>query len=110
MTDPGIIRTAAAAVLLTLGCLAMLSASIGLLRFPDFYSRIHPAGKSDTLGISFILTGLMVWEGFTMVSLKLLIMLVFMLIASPTATHALAKSAYIAGVGHWKKEKGGDAP
>ncbi len=98
------------AVLLVLGCLAMLSASVGILRFPDFYSRIHPAGKADTLGITFVLTGLMVREGFTLVSLKLLIILVFMLIASPTATHALAKSAYIAGLGHWKKEKGKDAP
>jgi multicomponent Na+:H+ antiporter subunit G len=108
MTDPGLLRTAATAILLALGCLAMLSASVGILRFPDFYSRIHPAGKSDTLGIAFILLGLMVYEGLTLVSLKLLIILVFMLIASPTATHALAKAAHIGGLRHWKKEQ--DAP
>lgn len=110
MNEPGLLRTAVTGLFLALGCLTMISASIGLLRFPDFYSRIHPAGKSDTLGISFIMTGLMIWEGFTMVSLKLFIILAFMLIASPTATHALAKSAFIAGVGHWKKEKGKHAP
>ncbi|MDQ7772393.1 MAG: monovalent cation/H(+) antiporter subunit G [Elusimicrobiales bacterium] len=108
MTEPGLLRTAATALLLALGCLAMISASVGILRFPDFYSRIHPAGKSDTLGIAFVLAGLMVWEGFTLVSLKLLIILVFMLIASPTATHALAKAAYQDGVPYWKKGKGED--
>lgn len=108
MTDPGLLRTAAAAALLALGCLAMLLSSVGMLRFPDFYSRIHPAGKADTLGLALILAGLMIWEGLTLVSLKLLIILIFTLIAAPTATHALAKAAFLDGLLPWKKEKGRD--
>lgn len=105
--DAAGLRLLLTAALLGAGCLLMLTASVGLLRFPDFYSRIHPAGKSDTLGIAFILLGLMVHEGFTLVSLKLLIIIAFTLIASPTATHALAKAAFMAGHKHWKKEKDG---
>lgn len=103
--DLASLRLVLTAVLLTFGCFMMLSAAIGMLRFPDFYSRIHPAGKADTLGILFILAGLIVHEGLSLVSLKLLIIMAFMLIASPTATHALAKAAHIAGLKHWKKER-----
>ncbi|MEW5905994.1 MAG: monovalent cation/H(+) antiporter subunit G [Elusimicrobiota bacterium] len=106
MTGPEGLRELAAGVLLASGCFTMISASIGILRFPDFYSRIHPVGKSDTLGIALVLLGLMVYEGFTLVSLKLLVILVFMLIASPTATHALAKAAFLEGLKPWKR--GGD--
>ncbi|MBU2573647.1 MAG: monovalent cation/H(+) antiporter subunit G [Elusimicrobia bacterium] len=105
--DAAGLRLLATAALLTAGCFLMLAASIGILRFPDFYSRIHPVGKSDTLGITFILLGLIVHEGFSPVSLKLLIIIVFTLIASPTATHALAKAAFLAGLKPWKKEKDG---
>ncbi len=101
------LRLLATAALLAAGSLLMLAASVGILRFPDFYSRIHPAGKSDTLGITFILLGLMVHEGFTLVSLKLLLIMALTLIASPTATHALSKAAFLAGLKPWKKEKDG---
>jgi multicomponent Na+:H+ antiporter subunit G len=103
--DLASLRLIVTAVLLTFGCFMMLSAAIGMLRFPDFYSRIHPAGKADTLGILFILAGLVVHEGLSLVSLKLLIIMAFLLIASPTATHALAKAAHIAGLKHWAKER-----
>ena len=105
--DLDALRLVLTAVLLTFGCFMMLSAAIGLLRFPDFYSRIHPAGKADTLGILFILAGLVVHEGLSLVTLKLLIIMAFLLIASPTATHALGKAAHIAGLKPWKKD--GDA-
>lgn len=103
--DLAALRLILTAALLAFGCFLMLSAAIGMLRFPDFYSRIHPAGKADTLGILFIFAGLIVHEGLSLVSLKLLIIIAFLLIASPTATHALAKAAHIAGLKHWKKER-----
>ena len=102
--DLDALRLVLTAVLLTFGCFMMLSAAIGLLRFPDFYSRIHPAGKADTLGILFILAGLVVHEGLSLVTLKLLIIMAFLLIASPTATHALGKAAHTAGLKPWKKD------
>ena len=67
-------------ILLALGCFFIIVASIGIIRFPDFFSRIHPVGKSDTLGQLLILSGLAVYEGFTLVSIKLLIIFTFILI------------------------------
>ena len=103
--DLSALRPVLTALLLGFGCFMMLSAAVGLLRFPDFYSRIHPAGNADTLGILFIFAGLAVHEGFTLVTLKLLIIMIFLFIASPTATHAVAKAAHTAGLKHWKKDR-----
>ena len=75
------------------------------MRFPDFFSRIHPAGKSDTLGQLLVLTGLIVYEGFTLVSIKLIIIIIFILIANPTAAQALVKAAFIAGLKPWKQKE-----
>jgi len=99
-------RTIISGILIFLGCFFVVIASIGLVRFPDFYSRIHPAGKSDTLGQTLVLLGLAIYEGFSLISIKLLIIVVFIFIANPTATHALAKAAYVAGVKPWRKEEG----
>jgi multicomponent Na+:H+ antiporter subunit G len=97
------IRTIITGILLALGCFFIMVASIGIVRFPDFYSRMHPAGKSDTLGQMLILLGLMVYEGLSLVSVKLFIIIVFIFIVNPTATHALAKAAYLSGVKPWEK-------
>jgi multicomponent Na+:H+ antiporter subunit G len=98
------IKTIITGIFLTLGCFFVVVASIGIVRFPDFYSRMHPAGKSDTLGQMLILMGLMIYEGFSLISIKLFIIVVFIFIVNPTATHALAKAAYIAGVKPWMKD------
>lgn len=100
------IRTIITGILLALGCFFIVVASIGILRFPDFYSRMHPAGKSDTLGQLLILLGLVVYEGFSFVSIKLLIIIIFIFIVNPTATHSVAKAAYVAGVKPWEKGEG----
>lgn len=97
------IRTVLTAVFLVLGCFFLLVAAIGIVRFPDFYSRIHPAGKTDTLGQALVLIGLLIYEGFTFVSIKLVIIIIFIFVANPTATHALANAAYAVGVKPWKK-------
>ncbi len=92
-------------LLLLMGVFLMLVASIGIVRFPDFYSRMHPAGKSDTLGQSLVLLALMVYEGISLVSLKLLLIIAFIFLCNPTATHAIAKAAYLAGVKPWVREE-----
>ena len=92
-------------IFLMVGCFFVVAASIGVVRFPDFYSRMHPAGKNDTLGQALILVGLIIYEGFSFVSIKLLLIIIFIFIVNPTATHAIAKAAYIAGVKPWEKEK-----
>ena len=97
----------ATGILLGLGCLLMLVAAIGLVRFPDFYSRIHPAGKGDTLGQGLVLAGLMVaaigmGEEWT-VWVKLALIIGFIFVANPTATHALARAAWVTGVRPWTR-------
>lgn len=82
-----------AVVMMLAGAFFLLVAGIGIVRFPDFYTRIHAMGKGDTLGIILVLLGLCVYEGFTLVSAKLLLALVFVALTNPVATHALARSA-----------------
>ena len=80
-------------VLLASGAVFLFIAGIGLLRLPDVFARMHAAGIGDTLGASLIASGLMVQSGFTLVTVKLMFVLLFLFFTSPTATHALAKAA-----------------
>ncbi len=101
------IRVIISGILLFAGCFLILVAAIGVVRFPDFYTRIHPAGKTDSMGQLLALLGLMVYEGFSFVSVKLALIVVFIYIANPTATYALAKAAHIRGVKPWQKDQAG---
>ena len=85
-------------ICLVIGAAAILTGSIGVIRFPDFYSRVHAAGLSETGGLGFIFAGLLIEAGFTLVSAKLLIILLFMVLTGPTASHALAKTAVHGGL------------
>lgn len=95
------------AVMLVVGCGMMLIAAIGLVRFPDFYSRIHPAGNGDTLGQGLVMLALIVaaiatgesWVDWT----KMILIIAFIFVVNPTATHALARAAWITGVKPWEK-------
>jgi multicomponent Na+:H+ antiporter subunit G len=89
--------------LMVAGAFFMITGTAGLLKFPDFYTRLHATGKCDTLGQIFILVGCMIYEGWTYISLKILFISIFYLIAGPTGTHALMKAAYVTGVKPWKK-------
>ena len=86
------------AVLLIVGSAFAVVGGIGILRLPDFYSRMHAAGITDTMGAGLVLTGLMFQAEHWMVIVKLLMILFFLLITSPTSTHALAKSALAHGL------------
>ena len=85
-------------VLVSLGAVFCVIGGLGLLRFPDFYVRVHAAGITDTLGATLVLVGLMFQSGFGQVTVKLVMVLLFLLATSPTATHALVKAAYGHGV------------
>jgi multicomponent Na+:H+ antiporter subunit G len=84
--------------LLLAGSVFLLIGGIGLLRFPDLYSRIHPAGITDTAGAGLVLLGLVVHAGFSLVAVKLLLILVFIFFTSPTSAHATARAALAAGL------------
>ncbi|MEN6543179.1 monovalent cation/H(+) antiporter subunit G [Parvibaculum sp.] len=83
---------------LGVGAAFLLIGALGVLRLPDFWSRIHAAGIIDTAGVSFITLGLMLQAGFSLVALKLLLIAVFIFITGPTATHAIANAAFAAGL------------
>ncbi len=85
-------------IFLVSGSFFCLTGGIGLLRFPDFFSRIHAASLTDTLGASLILIGLMFQSGATIVLPKLLLILFFSLLAGTTASHAMAKAALKSGL------------
>lgn len=87
--------------LLVCGGLLLIVGAIGILRFPDLYTRIHPAGLIDTGGASLILCGLMLQSGWSLVTVKLLLILFFLLFTGPTATHALARAALAGGLRPW---------
>ena len=83
---------------LVTGSFFCLTGAIGLLRFPDFFSRIHAASLTDTLGAGLILTGLMIQTGWGIVLAKLVFILLFSFLAGTTASHAMAKAALKSGL------------
>jgi multicomponent Na+:H+ antiporter subunit G len=83
---------------LTAGGLFCIIGGIGMLRMPDFYTRLHAASVIETLGGGLILFGLLLQAGFTLVAVKLIIVGLLVFFASPTATHALAKAAMERGL------------
>lgn len=76
----------------------LLVGGIGLLRMPDFYTRCHAAGVTDTGATLLILFGLIVQAGWSLVAVKLLMVFGFLFFTSPTATHAVAHAAYGSGL------------
>lgn len=85
-------------VSLAAGLFFVFSGTIGVLRLPDFYTRLHAAGMTDTLGAELILLGLVFQSGFSQMTLKLLMVAFFLFVTSPTATHAVAHAAYKSGL------------
>jgi multicomponent Na+:H+ antiporter subunit G len=93
-----LIQDIIAIFLIICGTFFMLVGSIGINRLPDFYTRIHASGKVDIVGILTFLSGLAVFEGFTLNSAKILLIIVFVLITSPAASHQLARRAFYYGL------------
>ncbi len=82
---------------LAIGTLALVVGSLGLIRLPDVFSRIHAVGMMDTAGVGFIVLGMMIHEGFSLISVKLAAVAVFLFFTSPIATHAVAQVAHKSG-------------
>ena len=85
-------------VLLAAGSIFVLIGAFGLIRLPDFYTRLHAAGITDTLGAELILLGLMFQAGLSLVTVKLILISLFIFFTSPTATHAVANAARVMGL------------
>ena len=98
------------ALCLLSGSFLCLSGGVGIIRFPDFYTRMHAVGVTDTLGAGMILIGLMLQNPDSLVIIKLLMILLMTLFISPVASHALAKAAYhndLAPMSDRDEKKGG---
>jgi multicomponent Na+:H+ antiporter subunit G len=85
-------------ILLLAGSFFALTAALGIIRLPDFFSRTHAIGVLDTGGAALILLGFGLQTGFSLDSVKLALVLIFLLLTGPTAAHALARSALHTGV------------
>jgi multicomponent Na+:H+ antiporter subunit G len=85
-------------VLLVAGGVFCVIGTIGLIRMPDFFTRVHAASVTDTLGAGLILAGLALQAGFTLIAAKLFMIGLLIFFTSPTATHALAKAALARGM------------
>jgi multicomponent Na+:H+ antiporter subunit G len=91
-------RDWAAGALITAGTFFFLTGTIGVLRMPDVYTRLHVAAKSDSLGAGLWLLGMALIAGSTAVAIKLVVLTVFVWVTSPTAAHSMARAAYRTGV------------
>lgn len=98
--------------LLVSGVFFFAIGTIGILRLPDFYSRLHATGKCDTLAASLAVFAIALYNlqdlsfASVLVSWKVFAIVFFIFMASPTATHAITKAALVVGVEPWLKKKG----
>ncbi len=101
-------------ILLLIGLVFFLGGAVGIIRMPGFYCRLHPAGKLDTLGILAMVMGLALYNlhhfslESLLLSIKMFLIVFFVFLASPTATHSIVDAGMRAGLRHWtqKKRKG----
>ena len=82
-------------IFILLGSFLILVGSIGLIRLPDFWSRLHGASITDTGGVLFLLIGMIIQASSIWVFLKLVAIGIFLFVSSPTASHAIANAAYV---------------
>jgi multicomponent Na+:H+ antiporter subunit G len=99
-------------ICILVGAAAALIGGLGLHRLPDVFARMHGAGMIDTLGLGAILVGLMVQAGLTLITVKLVLIVLFVLYTSPVITHALARACLNAGIEPRARHKlaSGDGP
>lgn len=80
------------------GGLFILAGAIGVVRFPDFYTRMHAAGVTDTLGAELMLIAMAVQTDSILIIIKLVFIAFFLFMTSPVATHSVAHAAFVAGL------------
>lgn len=95
-------------ILLATGAVLAVIGGAGMLRFPDFYTRMHAASVIDTGGMLLIMAGLALQAGWSLVTAKLVLIVLFLLLTGPTATHALAHAALRSGVAPLLADAGED--
>ncbi len=101
----------ASTIILICGLIVFTGGSIGIIRFPDFYSRLHPAGKLDTGGLVITMFAFVLYViqplSLTAIitSIKIVLIVVFVFITSPTAIHSIVDAGVRAGLKPWEKSE-----
>lgn len=106
-------REVLASIFIGLGCFLALTGALGIIRMPDFFTRVHPAGKTDTLAQTLVLFGFLIFPGSVdyndlTVPIKLVIITVLLYLTAPSSTHAITQAAHLAGLRPWSRD--GAAP
>jgi multicomponent Na+:H+ antiporter subunit G len=96
------------ALLLLAGLAFHAVAALGVVRMPDFYTRLHAVSEAETLGTLLVIAALATWTGPSLTTVKLGLVAGFVLLANPTSTHALARAAWRIGLRPWRR--GGNRP
>ncbi len=105
------IISAVSAVFLIAGTFFAFTGAVGMLRMPDFFSRVHPAGKTDTLAQTLFMVGLLLQASGSVTgieAIKLVMITALLFLTTPTATHAITQAAYKGGLR--PTEKSGESP
>ena len=98
-------------IMLICGLIFFAGGSIGIIRFPDFYSRLHPAGKLDTGGLAITMSAFALYTILPLTltaiitSVKITLIVVFVFITSPTAIHSIVDAGVRAGLTPWEKSE-----
>lgn len=99
------LREFIAGLFLAGGAFFLLASAIGMLRLTDFYCRLHASGNSETLGVMLSFMGLVIYEGLTLTSLKMIMIFLLIFLGNPIGTHILSKAAYKSGHHVWTLEE-----
>lgn len=103
-----IVREIISAALLLIGFALMVVSAIGVVRLPDFFSRLHASSIGETLGIVLTGIGLAIYHGVSLTSLKILMVVGALFLVNPLGTHLISKAAIRSGQQPWKEENHAD--
>lgn len=85
-------------IFIVLGSFFTIVGAVGMVRFPDFWSRLHAASITDSGGVILLILGMCIQAGFTLITVKLIVIGIFLFITGPTSTHAIANAAMVSGL------------
>ena len=93
-----------AIIFMIAGLFFLIVAAVGVIRFPDVYSRSHAVSLTDSLGAFLMLVGIALHEGLSINMLKILVVLILLYILNPVIAHATVRAALRSGLKPWQKE------
>ncbi len=102
------VRVGAIGIFVICGVFFTFVSTVGVLRLPDIYTRAHTASQADTLGAGFSLAAIALAIGFEPMSIKTVLLLLFIFMTNPTAAHAIARAAHEEGIAAWTRGEDGE--